>query len=149
MFGSMQSKFGKSNVQISRYHQIIMLRLAWFDTFSICILSFFRISSMFRWTKAKEYHFVFLVFYVNVMINPLKMRPVLNKLLIFIVNRKRSRQMRIIKQMMMTKCINSSINRFFFSWIFFCSMSNNKHCKMMFSFLQLQYSRKESKRIII
>ncbi len=60
-----------------------------------------------RLMKEKEYLFVFLDFYVKEKINQLKMQQVLNKLLIFIEDKKKSKKlMQIIKQMMKMICIN-------------------------------------------
>ncbi len=80
-----------------------------------------------RLMKEKEFLFVFLDFYVKEKINQLKMQRVLNKLRIFIEDRKKSKTpMQIIKQMMKTICINYYTYVLFFVY-FFCSMLNNKN----------------------
>jgi len=58
-----------------------------------------------RLTKAKEFHFDFRDLFVNVKINQLKTLQVLNKSLISIDDKKKSKLMQTIKQMMMKICI--------------------------------------------
>ena len=57
--------------------------------------------------KEKEFHFVFLDFFVNVRINPSKMPPVLNKSPISIDDKRKTKMLiQIIQSMMKMICIN-------------------------------------------
>ncbi len=67
----------------------------------------FELFLILRLMKEKEYLFVFLDFYMKEKINQLKMQQLLNKLLIFIGDKRRLKKpMQIVKQMMKMICIN-------------------------------------------